>query len=233
MQETTEIAGLEEVEALPPGAYVDAEGFVISPDGEVIGFREPESPADPDRPFAVADRESAEWVLSRIADAEARVAGIEARKAAMVENFERQSKKFADRAKWLNLRFGPELEMWARRELDNQVGSRKAKSLTLDNATVGFRTNPGGIKLTDPDAAIAWLEIHGHRDAIREVRTTTATAAAAKVDLELARAIDRYEESEDPVDMKIVEAIRRRADTFLSRTPARENFYIKTGIRKD
>lgn len=131
-------------EASPVHA-VEHDGFWVDPDtGEVLGVVEPKPE------FKVDDRSSAEWVLQKLMDAEAEVFAIQAREKAVLDNLAAQKKRAARKAEWLRARFGPELEQFARKELEGQKG----KALTLDFGKVSFRAVAGKVTLADESRAM-------------------------------------------------------------------------------
>ena len=106
-----------------------------------------DAPAGADA-FTPDTKEKADWVLSKIADARGRAARIR-------ENAERMARDAEREAEGLEWRYGAALQDLARREL--AAGGRK-KSLTLYHGTLGFRTKPAGVAITDDAAALSWAK---------------------------------------------------------------------------
>lgn len=153
----------------PEPEYEVVDGWRVSlRDGEVLGLDQPTST------FGVTDRDSADWVLGKIADVEARALAIQARKQAVAENFARQEKQLAGRLAWLERRFGPELEAWAKA----QIEGKRSRFVQLDNGRVQFRVATSPAKITDPAAALAFVRDAGFKHRIRTTVTESVDAAA-------------------------------------------------------
>lgn len=127
--------------ATDPGAAV----LVDVGTGEILDFRR-----DPtDQPFRVTDRDSAEWVLRHIFEAETEAEAKRHRLDVLVENARAEIRRLEREAKWFEHRFGGELEEWARRELE---GAR-TKSVQTPWGRVGFRRKPGRTIVHDDEIA--------------------------------------------------------------------------------
>ena len=99
----------------------------------------------PARQFEVTDDNSANWVVRKIVEA---------------EHYARRVKEWAEReikcsqveATFFRQRFGPQLEAWARQ----QLAHARRKCVKLPAGTVGFRTEPAKLDVTDEQKLVAW-----------------------------------------------------------------------------
>lgn len=128
--------------------------------------------------FEVNSREAAEWVLDKMADADAAAIAIKARKAAFLENIDKQMNAVVNRHRYLVGRFQPDLQAWAEREL----AITKRKSITLDNGTLKFSACGGGIKVLDEEAALEWARDFA-ATAIKKTETVLVSLLPEGVDL--------------------------------------------------
>lgn len=160
--------------------------------------------------FVVDDLNKADWVLAKLATAEAELASVRLRRAALLENLERQERRHQQRINSLHARFGEQIRAVAEQELAKR-GS-KTKTIRLDHGSLSFRKTAGTTKLTDPEAALEWARSHA-RWIIKRKEYVTVTDAR-----------------------KAVEEARR--DGSLVATPwievsgPHESFSIKTGVGK-
>lgn len=99
---------------------------------------------DQDEPFTIDTPERAAWAADKVLSARERLARITASCAAMIQ----QAGREADEAAAF---FLPLLEQWARAN-----PPAKGKTIRLPTGALSFRTVPGGPRLADPDAALAW-----------------------------------------------------------------------------
>jgi hypothetical protein len=99
--------------------------------------------------FVPDTKEKADWVLGKIADARARAARIR-------ENAERMARQAEGEAEHLEWKYGAALQDLARREL----AYGKRKSLSLYHGTLGFRTRPAGVTVTDEADALVWAQLN-------------------------------------------------------------------------
>lgn len=111
--------------------------------GEIIADLEPR--------FRVRDRDTAEWVLRHIFEAEAEASAHRRRLETLIENVERMVRAAEREAEWFRSRFGDELEWWARDEVE---GSGR-KSLDTPWGRVGFRHAPGRTIVRNHEEAAA------------------------------------------------------------------------------
>ena len=106
--------------------------------------------------FEVTDEASADWVLGKISEADGNIAGLKARKAAIIANFDTQIKEQERRKSWLLVRFMADLERFAKSALENA----KSRTLTLAYGKLSFRKMPGRIEARDEAQAIEWARVH-------------------------------------------------------------------------
>lgn len=94
--------------------------------------------------FMVTDADSAAWVLRKIAAREAEIALVKAQAAEIVKGLQSGLESFKGR-------FEPQLEAWARVELEKTGG--KTKTVKTLGGNLAFRTVPAGIEITDTGSA--------------------------------------------------------------------------------
>jgi hypothetical protein len=116
--------------------------------GEVLGVA--------NEAFSVKDAASAEWVLERIAAAEADALRDKALLDSVKERLESKIRASESRAEWLRGRFGEELSEFARAEL--QGG--KSKTLKMTWGSLSFRSKPSALKIVDQEKAVKWAEAY-------------------------------------------------------------------------
>lgn len=101
--------------------------------------------------FSVRDQPSAEWLVRKLVEADAHVRRVK-------EQAEREVRRTERERDFLLMRFGRELEAWARKELAKHKGRRK--SLLLLSGTVGFRRMRAKLLVEDAARALAWAKKH-------------------------------------------------------------------------
>lgn len=114
---------------------------------------EPSATAPAKRPlddFHVVDAKTASWVARKINEARAHRQRVKAWAARELRRAERREQFFL-------MRFGGELERWARSELAKN-GRRKAKSIDLPGGTLCFRAERPRLVIIDEAALIAWAK---------------------------------------------------------------------------
>jgi hypothetical protein len=112
-------------------------------EGEAVDTVEP--PPDVPEAFGVSDASSANWLVRKVIEARAYAKHVKEWAALEVRRAEREERFFLER-------FGPQLEAWARQQI---AGSRR-KSMKLPAGTVGFRTEPRRLDVTDEAKLIGW-----------------------------------------------------------------------------
>jgi phage host-nuclease inhibitor protein Gam len=144
----------EIIDGYPVGAFLPTEcviidGYVVTPDGEIVGL------ADRDETFHVTDLSSAEWVLDKMAGHEAQIAALSMRLAAIQHNITTLVKQQNARRAFLEYRYGQELKAFARQNLKG-----KSKTWRCAYGLVAFRKTQPGVVVWDEAAAIAWAKEH-------------------------------------------------------------------------
>lgn len=140
----------------------------------------------PGERFVVDTVEKVDWVLGKIADAEAQAEAVKARREATAARMAAMEKEYRDRAEGFRRYFGPEMELVARAELERRGG--KSKTLKLDNGTVSFRVAAGSAKVKDERAALAFLrawapELVSTKEYVKASAAREAVESALKQDL--------------------------------------------------
>jgi hypothetical protein len=144
------------------------------------------------REFHVTDEKTANWLLRKLANLEAERLRIEEQAKKMLAALK------ADQDE-LMLRYGPELEAWARQELLD--GGNRKKTVHTWQATLSFRTVAAHLKLTDPEQALQYALENAPNlvQTIRKLDTTSYRAEAARrLDMqgEILPGIERIPETE-------------------------------------
>jgi hypothetical protein len=171
MNTTETIEG--EIQAVQPDTITTTEGYIMDADtGEVIRHI--------DAPFAVVDRNSAEWVLQKMMDADAAVFAEEARLAAITRHIQVRIKEQASRRDWLRARFAVELEQYA----GGQLAGRKVRTLVLDYGKIAFRKTTGSTTVLNMPAAVEWARQNAP-EAVKVAETVLVTPLKGRGDLPL------------------------------------------------
>ncbi len=187
--------------------------------GEILGLArdavdihvaEEEGPIATVPTFQVRDRESAEWVLEKLFEAETELAAIEKRREILNANLDAMGAEPARRVVWLRKRFEAELEEWAKHELEGA----KTRSIRTPFGTLSFRKRKRRLVVRDEDVAAKWGSMRADAGAI--VKVTRKLLVSALPDSETIA--DLVEESEAMRDL-----------TGLGVVPAGDSFTIKTG----
>jgi hypothetical protein len=126
------------------------------------GFTEAIDLAVPET-FAVRDAASANWVVRKIAESRLYALRVKAWAAAELRRAERQEQFFL-------LRYGRQLEDWARQQIEQQHDRRRSVSLPAGN--VGFRAEPTRLSVIDEAKLLTWAK-HHLPSAIRTIETFT------------------------------------------------------------
>lgn len=173
------------------------DGFVIDTNtGEILGHQ------DTSDQFCVTDQKSAEWVLGKMQEEDAAVLALETRRQAINEQIDAMIRDHKRRRDWLEYRFGSQLKDFCERA----IAGLKARSLKLIFGTIGFRLNPGSIKVRDEakEWAVDWAEINAP-EAVKVTKSLLVTPLKGR-------------EGELPGDVFDVIA-------------PHDAFYIKTGVK--
>ena len=102
-----------------------------------------------DEGFLVHDESTANWLIRKITECRSYRERVERWAAMEIKRAEREEAFFLTR-------FGGQLEAWTRRQIAKQ---RSRKSLRLPAGTVGFRTEPTRLAVTDEPALLAWCKV--------------------------------------------------------------------------
>lgn len=132
-----------------PGIIRHGDYLVNEATGEITGLA-----VDQEAPFRVHDQSSAEWVLEKLHEAESQVAAIAARRSVLLANLEAMERPIMHRVEWLRMRFGRELEEWAKRELAGQ----KVRSVRTPFGALSFRKVKAQLVVDDEKQAAAWAK---------------------------------------------------------------------------
>lgn len=99
--------------------------------------------------FAVRDEATANWLVRKVVEADAHIARVK-------EQADREIRRTQHERDFLMLRYGRQLESWARLELANHKGRRK--SVNLLSGTVGFRSHGEKLIVDDESKLLKWAE---------------------------------------------------------------------------
>lgn len=121
-------------------------------------------------PFAVTDLSSADWVLKKMAEAQAQIDEIDEHGFAEIKAIEarlEEMKRPALRAReFFSTVYSGQLQEFTR----TSTQGRKEKSVKLIYGAIGFRTTPGRFIVDDEPASIEWCRIqapHAIRESVR------------------------------------------------------------------
>ena len=128
--------------------------------------QEPIAPAVPEG-FSVQNASSANWVVRKIAECRAYGTHVRTWAAAEIRRAENEERFFF-------MRFGPQLEAWAREYLRISNGNRR--SVPLPSGTIGFRAVAAHLIVTDETKLLAWCHTHLPTAISVEVRVTGSDA---------------------------------------------------------
>ena len=120
-------------------------------------------------PFIIDDADKASWAVDKILIARERLERVKAQFQAAVHEAQQE---VADAEAF----FLPLLELWY-----NANPPRKGKSIKLPHGTVGKRTVPGGPRVLDVDAVLAWAKEHGIPGIVKVTESVNKTAVAEYV----------------------------------------------------
>jgi hypothetical protein len=101
--------------------------------------------------FSVRDEQSAAWVVRKIVEERTH-------RQRVADWYEAETRRSERREQFLLYRFGAELSDWTRHQLSRQYGKRR--SIHLPSGTVGFRTEPTKVVVTDEITLIGWCRQH-------------------------------------------------------------------------
>jgi phage host-nuclease inhibitor protein Gam len=149
-------------ETISPETTMVIDGMIVDvATGEVVGVDAPED-------FYVHDEDSFNWVMSKMLDADSRVASIltspeVVRAKAIIANAERITKDAQNRKTWFETRFGHELARYAKAQMDGG----KSKTFKTVLGAISFRTKKGGLRVEDKEKALETAQFNGWTNAIK------------------------------------------------------------------
>jgi len=144
------------VDELTNSAVVSVNGLLVDElTGEILGVA-PGAGVDTARGslFRVRDRDTAEWVLERLFEAESEILALDRRLETYTRNIEAMKAEHERRASWLRERFGDELREWAGSELAGQ----KKRTVRTPYGSLSFRKLAARVVVKDEAAAIEWAK---------------------------------------------------------------------------
>jgi phage host-nuclease inhibitor protein Gam len=115
-------------------------------------------------PFTIDDADKASWAVDKILSARERVERVKAQYQAALNEAELEARD-------AEAFFLPLLEEWY-----DTNPPRKGKSIKLPHGNLSKRTVPGGPRVLDPDAVLAWAKEHGIPGLIRVKEEISRTA---------------------------------------------------------
>lgn len=126
--------------------------------GEIIDI---ETPAGPDQPFIPTTEQEVEWVLGKMATAEALLVSIQTRPEvlqakAVLANAAKMEKEAARKLDWLHARFDPDLGEFARKQLEG----KKTKTWKSVLGSIALRIQKGRVKVENPELALEWAKAY-------------------------------------------------------------------------
>lgn len=164
----------EQTEQLANATYDEATGLWVDAEtGEVLDIAPPET----DGPFVPTTPEQVEWVLQRIARADAGIAAVDGHPdviaAHAILNNAADLRKRAERKRdWLLKRFEADLKEFAKTALANEKG----QTWRSVYGSIALRTVPSKVKVADEDKAIEWAE-NNAPDAVKYSRSLLISKA--------------------------------------------------------
>ncbi len=124
--------------------------------GEIVDIQ---TPAGPDQPFIPQTETEVEWVLGKMATAEALLVSIQTRPEvlqakAVLANAAKMEKEAARKLDWLHARFDPDLGEFARKQLEGKKGKTWKSVL----GSIALRLQKGKVKVENPELALEWAK---------------------------------------------------------------------------
>lgn len=101
--------------------------------------------------FRVHDRPTAEWLVRKVVEADQHMVRVK-------QQAEREIARTRRERDFLLFRHGPELERWAKNQLDQHQGRRK--SVLLLSGTVGFRKLAESLVVENEGRLLIWARKH-------------------------------------------------------------------------
>jgi phage host-nuclease inhibitor protein Gam len=115
-----------------------------------------------DDTFTIKDDSSLEWVMEKFFNADADIRAEELRIEALLNAYQARRKKKLARLEWLEARFKPEVEAYAKTKLTG-----KTKYVDTPFGRIAWRTQKGGLKVTDKVKALELAKRFNWSDAIK------------------------------------------------------------------
>jgi hypothetical protein len=116
--------------------------------------------------FEVRDRDSAEWLVRKVVEATNYIDRVK-------HQANREIRRTQRERDFLLLRYGPQLQRWARTELEKHKGRRK--SILLLSGSVGWRSISTKLVIEDMLAVVHWAKKHCRKAVVvvEKVRKST------------------------------------------------------------
>jgi phage host-nuclease inhibitor protein Gam len=191
---------LEPEQATERETAVTSDGFIYEIEtGEIVGR------IDLKATWRAEKSDDVEWSLELRAKIESDLAAVRLRKAALLKNLSAIERDHERRLAWWEWRFRPDVVAFARKSLEGS----KSKTARFAWGAIKFRMSSGTNTITDPDAAVAFVQ-ERKPEAVKVERSVTV-----KTVLEVAAALG--------------EAAPTMAH-FLKSTGPRESATIETGV---
>jgi phage host-nuclease inhibitor protein Gam len=139
---------------------------------DAAGITEPSRTADA---FHIQDEAGANWYLRKLANLDAEKKRIKAQADAALKRIESEENA-------LRFRFDAQLQAWAKSEIETRYKGRK-KSLILLQGTIGYKTRPEQVRISDEGAASEYAARLGrYQRVVLDTQAYRQTAAEALSD---------------------------------------------------
>ena len=167
----TELETIVESSATERQTYTDPDGWIVdAATGEVLGR------ADVAQRFEVTSDDAADFVLQIKSEIEGAIAGLTARKTALVAMLDAQIADQRRRLSWWDWRFAASLTAFARSCLTG-----KARTAKFAWGQVSFRKTAGSTVILDDAAALAFVEAWAP-EKVKVVRSVNVSAVKAAIE---------------------------------------------------
>jgi phage host-nuclease inhibitor protein Gam len=115
-----------------------------------------------DDTFSIKDDSSLEWVMEKFFNAEMDIKSADEKMEALNNAYQARRKKKVARLEWLKSRFSLDIEAYAKTKLDG-----KTKYIDTPFGRIAWRTQKGGLKVTDKVKATIVTKMMGYDNAIK------------------------------------------------------------------
>jgi phage host-nuclease inhibitor protein Gam len=115
-----------------------------------------------DDTFTIKDDSSLEWVMEKFFNAEMDIKSADEKMEALNNAYQARRKKKVARLEWLEARFKPEVEAYAKTKLTG-----KTKYVDTPFGRIAWRTVKGGLKVTDKVTALSFAKLYGYSGTIK------------------------------------------------------------------